>query len=334
MQFGLSLPNNYGVDDIQGLLALAPAAERLGYESVWVSEHLFHTAYVLQRLGSKPYYEPLTVLSAVAAMTATIRLGASVPVLPYHNPIRLAKTVATLDAISTGRVILGVGVGVIEEEFTAPGSPYKERGAYSDESLAIMQALWTQEDPQFAGTYYAFNGMKFSPKPVQQPHPPIWIGGSSRAAIRRAARLGDGWHPMRQSPDAVRRAAGELRQQASDPGRDASRIVVSVRGELDFAKTAGASAAEPWAFYGTATEIIDSIQAYQQAGASHVVLSMHTDEVNKIQDMMERFGAAGHAGIYHLKVPCGTDRQHPFTRHRPAVRPGDGRRVDQWAIRP
>jgi probable F420-dependent oxidoreductase len=195
MQFGISLPNNYGVDDIQSLLALAPAAERLGYDSVWVSEHLFHTAYVLQRLGNKPYYEPLTVLSAVAAMTQTIRLGTSVLVLPYHNPIRLAKTVATLDAISAGRVILGVGVGVIEEEFTALGSPYKERGAYSDEALAIMQTLWMQEDPQFAGTYYTFNGMKFSPKPVQQPHPPIWIGGSSHAALRRVARLGDGWHP-------------------------------------------------------------------------------------------------------------------------------------------
>jgi probable F420-dependent oxidoreductase len=289
MQFGISLPNNYGVEDVQSLLALAPAAERLGYDSVWVSEHLFHTEYVLQRLGSKPYYEPLTVLSAVAAITQTIRLGTSVLVLPYHNPIRLAKIVATLDAISTGRVILGVGAGVIEEEFTALGSPYKERGAFSDESLAIMQALWTQGDPQFAGTYYTFSGMKFSPKPVQRPHPPIWIGGSSRAAIRRAARLGDGWHPIRQSPDAVRRAVAELRRQASDLGRDASRIAVSVRGELDFAKTAGAAAAEPCAFYGTAAEITRSIRGYQQAGASHVVLSMNRDEVNKIHDMMERF---------------------------------------------
>lgn len=288
MQFGVSLPNNYGVDDIQSLLALAPAAERLGYDSVWVSEHLFHTAYVLQRLGNRPYYEPLTVLSAVAAMTKTIRLGTSVLVLPYHNPIRLAKTVATLDAISAGRVILGVGVGVIEEEFTALGSPYKERGAYSDETLAIMQALWTQEDPQFAGTYYTFSGMKFSPKPVQQPHPPIWIGGSSRAALRRVARVGDGWQPIRQSPDAIRRGVAALRQQAGSLGRDADRITVSVRGALDFAKAAGL-ATEPCAFYGTAAEITRTIQDYQQAGANHVVLSMHTREMSKIHDMMERF---------------------------------------------
>jgi probable F420-dependent oxidoreductase len=289
MQFGISLPNNYGVDDIQSLLALAPAAERLGYDSVWVSEHLFHTAYVLQRLGNKPYYEPLTVLSAVAAMTQTIRLGTSVLVLPYHNPIRLAKTVATLDAISAGRVILGIGVGVIEEEFTALGSPYKERGAYSDEALAIMQTLWMQEDPQFAGTYYTFNGMKFSPKPVQQPHPPIWIGGSSHAALRRVARLGDGWHPIRQSPDALRQAVAELRQQASDLGRDVSQITVSIRGELDFSKNAATTAAEPCTFHGSAAEIIQSIQDYQQAGANHVVLSMHTNDVNKIRDMLERF---------------------------------------------
>ena len=224
MQFGVSLPNNYGVEDVQALLQLAPAAERLGYDSVWVSEHLLHTAYVRQRLGTKPYYEPLTILSAVAAMTQTIRLGTSVLVLPYHNPVRLAKTVATLDAISAGRVTLGVGVGVIEEEFTALGSPYKERGAYTDESIAVMQALWTQEEPQVAGTYFTFHGMTFSPKPVQRPYPPIWIGGSSRAAIRRAARVGDGWQPIRLSPEALHRGVENLRQHAAELGRDVSNL--------------------------------------------------------------------------------------------------------------
>lgn len=290
MKFGVSLPNNYGVEDIQALLQLAPLAEQLGYDSVWTSEHLFHSEYVLQRLGNKPYYEPLTILSAVATMTQTIRLGTSVLVLPYHNPIRLAKTVATLDVISNGRVIVGVGVGVIEEEFTALGSAYKERGAYSDETIAILKELWTREDPQFAGTYYTFHGMKFSPKPVQQPYPPIWIGGASRPAIRRAARVGDGWHPIRQSPDDLRHSLTELRQLAADAGRDASGMPVSIRGELDFLSSPGqAAASDPYSFCGTADEIIETLQAYEQAGATHIVLAVNTSDAAKIRETIERF---------------------------------------------
>ncbi len=290
MKFGVSLPNNYGVEDVQALLQLAPLAERLGYDSVWTSEHLFHSEYVLKRLGNKPYYEPLTILSAVATMTQTIRLGTSVLVLPYHNPIRLAKTVATLDAISNGRVIMGVGVGVIEEEFTALGSPYKERGAYSDETIAILKELWTQEDPQFAGTYYTFNGMKFSPKPTQRPHPPIWIGGSSRPAIRRAARVGDGWHPIRQSPDDLRQSLVNLRQLAADASRDVSGMPISIRGELDFLPTPGqAAASDPYSFCGTANEIIETLQAYDEAGATHIVLAVNTNDAAKISETIERF---------------------------------------------
>ena len=290
MQCGISLPNNYGVEDVQALLQLAPAAERLGYDSVWVSEHLLHTSYVRQRLGTKPYYEPLTILSAVAAMTQTIRLGTSVLVLPYHNPIRLAKTVATLDAISAGRVILGVGVGVIEEEFNALGSPYKERGAYTDESIAIMQTLWTEEEPQVAGTYFTFHGMAFSPKPVQRPYPPIWIGGSSRAAIRRAARVGDGWHPIRLSPDELSRKLEDLRHHAAELGRDVSHLAVSVRGELNFTSAPGQAAAhDPSSFSGTAEEITRNIQAYERAGTTHIVLSMNTGDAGQVRLFMERF---------------------------------------------
>lgn len=290
MKVGVSLPNNYGVEDVHALLQLAPLAEQLGYDSVWTSEHLFHSEYVLQRLGNKPYYEPLTIFTAVATMTQTVRLGTSVLVLPYHNPIRLAKTVATLDAISNGRVIVGIGVGVIEEEFTALGSPYKERGAYSDETIAILKELWTQEDPQFAGTYYTFNGMKFSPKPVQTPYPPIWIGGASRPAIRRAAQVGDGWHPIRQSPEDLRSSLATLRQLAADAGRDVSNMPVSIRGELDFLSSPGQPAThDPYSFCGTTEEIIDTLQAYEQAGATHIVLAVNTGDTGKIRETIERF---------------------------------------------
>ena len=119
MKFGFSLSNNQGIDDVQAIVRLAIRAEELGFDSVWASDHVFNVSYVFERIGDKPYYDPLTILSYVAAVTTRIRLGTSVLVLPYHHPMRLAKAAATLDVLSGGRLILGVGVGVIEQEFSA-----------------------------------------------------------------------------------------------------------------------------------------------------------------------------------------------------------------------
>ena len=193
MKVGFSLANNQGIEDIQALLRMAVRAEELGFESVWASDHVFNAGHVFERIGDKPYYEPLAVLSYVAATTKKVLLGTSVLVLPYHNPINLAKTAATLDVMSGGRLVLGVGVGAVENEMEAMGSPFAERGAITDESIAIMKELWTQQDPSFQGRFHSFSGMKFSPKPVQKPHIPLVIGGSSRVAIRRAASRGTSW---------------------------------------------------------------------------------------------------------------------------------------------
>ena len=211
MRIGFSLLNNWGIEDVQALVGLASRADELGFDSVWVHDHVFNVGHVFDRIGGKPYYEPLTLLSFVAARTKRVRLGTSVLVLPYHNPIRLAKTAATLDVLSGGRLILGVGVGAIEKEIEALGSPFKERGAVTDEAIAVMRTLWTEEDPSFNGKYSRFAGMKFSPKPLQKPSIPVVIGGVSRAAIRRAARTGDGWQPLGLSPDAMRPGIALLR---------------------------------------------------------------------------------------------------------------------------
>src|SRR5438128_12175503 len=154
MRIGCSLLNNQGIEDVQALVDLAVRAEERGFDSVWVHDHVFNVGHVFDRIGGKPYYEPLTLLSFVAARTRRVRLGTSVLVLPYHNPIRLAKTAATLDVLSGGRLTLAVGVGGVEPESNAMGSPYAERGAITDEALAVMKALWTQDVPRFAGTGY------------------------------------------------------------------------------------------------------------------------------------------------------------------------------------
>src|SRR6266508_4278874 len=211
MRIGFSLLNNWGIEDAQALVGLASRAEELGFDSVWVHDHVFNVGHVFDRIGGKPYYEPLTLLSFVAARTTRVRLGTSVLVLPYHNPIRLAKTAATLDVLSGGRVILGVGVGAIEQEMHAMGTSFAERGAFSDEAIAVMRTLWGEEDPRYDGKYSRFADMKFSPKPLQKPAIPIVIGGVRRAAIRRAARLGDGWQPLGLSPEALGQGIALLR---------------------------------------------------------------------------------------------------------------------------
>jgi probable F420-dependent oxidoreductase len=228
MKFGVSLSNNQGIEDVQAIVRLATRAEALGFDSVWASDHVFNVSYVYERIGDRPYYDPLTLLSYIAAVTERISLGTSVLVLPYHHPMRLTKTAATLDVMSGGRLILGVGVGVIEQELNAVGSPYEQRGAITDETIDIMRALWIQADPSHQGKRYQFSGMKFSPKPVQKPHIPLLIGGVSRAAIRRAARVGNGWHPTALPPEALRERLTYLEAQAQAAGRAMSDIPVSM----------------------------------------------------------------------------------------------------------
>jgi probable F420-dependent oxidoreductase len=270
MRLGFSLLNNQGIDDVHALVELAVRAEELGLDSVWVHDHVFNVGHVLDRIGGRPYYEPLALLGFVAARTERVRLGTSVLVLPYHNAVRLAKTAATLDLLSRGRLVMGVGVGLIEQEVRAMGSPFAERGALTDEAIAVMRTLWTQDEPSFDGHYHRFHGMKFSPKPAQKPAIPIVIGGVSRAVIRRAARLGDGWHPLGMSPEALAEAMAALRAAARTAGRDPAQIPVSI------AMTLGPSTPRRAALGQNTPEIVRNARAYAALGVETLVISAGT----------------------------------------------------------
>ena len=280
MRIGFSLLNNWGFDDPQPLVDLACRAEELGIDSVWAHDHVFNVGHVFDRIGGKPYYEPLTLLGFVAGRTQRVRLGTSVLVLPYHNAVRLAKTAATLDALSGGRLVMGVGVGLIEKEMRAMGSPYAERGAFTDESIAVMRALWAQDDPKFDGKYYQFDGMKFSPKPKQKPIPVV-IGGVSRAAIRRAARLGDGWQPLGLAPEALEEGIAQLRAEAQACGRDASKIPVSI------AMSLAAARAGRHALGTKPAEIIKNAKAYASLGVETLIISANTSEPREARSALE-----------------------------------------------
>ncbi len=287
MEFGICIPNHWGLEDVHDVFKVATRAEELGFDSVWVSEHVFNVSYVHERIGARPYYEPLTVLTYVAAITSRVGLGTSVLVLPYHNPIRLAKIAATLDVISGGRLILGVGVGVIEEELDAMGSPFSERGSISDESIAVMKALWTEEEPSHRGKYHRFSGMGFAPKPRQKPHIPLLIGGASHAAIRRVVRSGDGWHPSNLAPETLEEGIGYLRRRALAAGRDPSRIPVSIRLELE-APGGHTSTTHPRYSLGTEPEeIVRNSRRFEELGVTRIVLAPNTGDVGTLLATMK-----------------------------------------------
>ena len=289
MKFGVTVPNNWGIENAKEALSFGPLAEELGYDSVWVMDHLFNNGYIRERLDDKPYYHPLATLSYLAATTERVLLGTSVLVLPYHNPVELAKYTATLDQMSDGRVTLGVGVGAMTEEFAALGIPMSERGALTNECIRVMKELWTNQAPSYHSSRWNFDDLRFSPKPVQQPHIPLWIGGASPGALRRAARLGDGWHPSGLTPEeyAVRRQ--QVRELAERAGRDPDSLTMSARVEVE--ATGGPSSdrtANRARIPGNDLEqAAITIAAYRDAGVEHLVLALNTGEVGRIRSLME-----------------------------------------------
>jgi probable F420-dependent oxidoreductase len=304
MEFGFSLPSRGQAATMQNMRLLAQHVEALGLDSVWVSDHIivprqidsFYPYDPEGRFPSAPdqdYYEPLTTLAFLAASTARVRLGTSVLILPYRNALLTAKMVSTLDALSGGRVILGIGVGWMEEEFDALGlDTFHQRGEVSDEYIQVFRTLWTSAQPGFAGKYVRFADIGFAPKPTRQPHPPIWIGGHTPPAIRRAARLGDGWHPIglrapaSLTPHEMREAVARLRDEASQAGRNPQDITISFRAPLAFDNDGGASR-QP--LTGSPAAIQDDIGRYADCGVSHMVFDIMTADVAEMQRVMERF---------------------------------------------
>ncbi|MEE8302755.1 MAG: LLM class F420-dependent oxidoreductase [Candidatus Tectomicrobia bacterium] len=289
MKFGVTIPNNWGIDDPQQVLALGPIAEDLGYDSIWVMDHLFNAGHIRQRLGDKPYYHPLAMLSYLSATTQHVSLGTSVLVLPYRNPVELAKYAATLDQMSGGRVILGVGVGAMVEEFEALGVSMRQRGALTDECIAIMKELWTSADPSYQSAKWNFSDLKFAPKPRQTPHMPLWIGGSSQGALKRTASVGDGWHPTGMSPEQFDEGRQEVRRLAAAAGRDPESITMSIRVEVEVHGGPSSQRAQSRTrLPGHDLEkMIDDIGAYEQAGVAHILLALNAGDVPAITTLMQ-----------------------------------------------
>jgi probable F420-dependent oxidoreductase len=233
MRIGIHLPQ-IGSPTPEELARVARLAEERGYTTLWVSDHLLLPAGG----GTVPaleILEPVTTLAYVAALTRTIKLATSVIVLPYRNPIHLAKELATLDRLCGGRLILGAASGWLESEFRALGAPYERRGPFTDEAIRLMRALWAEPVPSFRGEFHRVEAMRFGPRPAAG-RIPIWIGGISRRAVRRAVELGDGWHGTRMRPEQMAERIGWLREIAARNGRSLDGFALTHRVYIGFAE--------------------------------------------------------------------------------------------------
>ncbi len=266
MHFGVGLPHFRQLASTEAITTVAQQAEVLGFDSVWVSDHIVVPRSAIPRFG-EVFFEPFTTLAYVAGKTQRIRLGTSVIILPYRNPLFMAKALATLDVLSGGRLIVGGGVGWLAEEFEALGIPFKERGARSDEALRVMRALWTEAEPKFEGRFFRFAGIKAEPKPLQKPHPPIWIGGASPATFRRAVEFADAWHPSHRPIEEIAAGAKTLKELAVARGRDPRNLAIIARAPLRVVTDGGVPEPRPL-LVGSPEQILEGIRAYQTAGVT------------------------------------------------------------------
>jgi probable F420-dependent oxidoreductase len=302
MDFGLHLPASSPTVTAGELVRFTQRAEALGFYCLTVADHVIvpkdiSVPYPYTVDGKYPgagyHLETLITMGFLAGATERIRFVTSVMILPYRNPIVTAKMLASLDVLSGGRVIVGAGVGWMKEEFeTLRAEPFAERGKVTDEYIAAFRELWTSDRPRFSGRYCSFSDIVFMPKPVQKPSIPIWIGGHSRQAIRRAARLGDGWHPIGGvptiplEPEDIERDMTLLREDAEKAGRDPTRIRVALKGSL-FDREKQIAPGKRRRFIGSAEEIACDIRDYRAAGVDIMIFDVRRPGINETLERME-----------------------------------------------
>ncbi len=230
MRFGLFGINFGACADPEVQRRVVLAAEEVGFESVWTGEHvaLPIEGNPVATPAETPFLDSVVALTRVATLTRRLRLGTGILVLPHHNPILVAKTLASLDVLSGGRVIAGFAAGYAEPEFRALGVAFDRRGAITDEYLRAIRSLWTDAVPAFEGRHARFAGIRFEPKPVQRPHPPIVIGGTAPPALRRAAREGDGWYGFALTVEKTAPIVAELMRLRRDLGRRDAPFEISL----------------------------------------------------------------------------------------------------------
>ena len=285
MDLGCHLPNQGTLATREALLTFAREAEARDVASLWVSDHVVfprnqsghYPGGRFPHPPDTPYLEPVTLLAAAAMCTQKARLGASVFILGHRRPVVMAKMLTTIDALSQGRLICGFGVGWWKEEFDALGIDFLRRGRQGDEMLRLFKELWTKDRPDFQGEFFTVRDIGFAPKPVQRPHPPLWIGGDSPGAFRRVVAHGDGWHATSKTPEQVQEALGRLRAVADAAGRSMDTLELSIRMTL-----------RPELLAGNAQAAIDQLAGYKRLGLTHVALDFRRPTLAEMLEVLDR----------------------------------------------
>jgi probable F420-dependent oxidoreductase len=286
MRVGVSLPT-VGLDHgAELLLPVVEAAERLGFDSVWATDHVLmpyerQSRYPYQQSGTEiamtpgmQWLEPLSVLAFAAARSQRVRLGTSVLVLPYRNPVLLANEAATLHLLSGDRLILGVGAGWMREEFEALGLDAGARGARTDEGIEVLRTLWREDPASFEGEFSRFRDIVLAVTP-REPAPPIWVGGNTRPSLRRALRLGDGWHGFEVFPEQMGEVTGTLAELGEELGRDPAELELSVvRGMVPPGREEESFVPGRRNLGDSAAGMVEELGAYAEAGVSLVVVQI------------------------------------------------------------
>ena len=290
MQVGVWIPNCRHLATPENIRSAAVRAEELGYDSVWVSDHVVVPHANVVNFG-ETIFDPLVTLAMIAGATRRVRLGTTVLIVPYRNAVVTAKMVSSLDALSGGRVVLGIGAGWVAAESAMLGVPFVERGAMTDEHLDAMRELWTSAAPSFSGKYTQFSGLVFEPKPVQKPHPPIWVGGHSRAALRRAVEVGAAWHPINRPAAELRAGVAELARLSREGGR-AVAPALTLRNDL---RVTAAGEASPVSTHGgrvlagEPARLVEEIAELRACGVEHLVLEFLAADSRELDGQMTAF---------------------------------------------
>jgi probable F420-dependent oxidoreductase len=279
------------------LLGFARRMEALGYDSLWASDHVIvphriESRYPYSATGVFPlppeagFLEPLTALAMVAAVTERVALGTTVLVLPHRHPVLAAKSLATLDHLSNGRVILGAGVGWMREEIELLGAPFDRRGAWSDEAIRVMRACWRDERTSHRGEFFTVDDVGVFPKPARGDIP-VWIGGHTPRALRRVVALGDGWHAAFTPADALERDLALLREECARQTRSFDALTISLRVGLSLRREPLGADRRP--AQGSAEQVAADLRRYAALGVSTVLLESRARDLDDMVSIFETF---------------------------------------------
>jgi probable F420-dependent oxidoreductase len=297
------------VSDPAALLQVLTEGERMGFDYTTLSDHIvspvsiettypYNAAGKLSPVAAGGRHELLTAIAFFAAKTSRLRFVTAVMVVPYRPPILTAKILSTIDSLSGGRLTVGVGTGWMKDEFDAIAAPdFRARGDVTDDYIEVMKTLWTDEEPKYEGDHARVSGITFAPKPAQTPHPPLWVGGLSNRAMRRAARLGDAWYPVPtdqarplDSLPRMREGIARMRAMTAEAGRDPESVTVAVRGhEFGEGLPPTASDGERRLFSGTASEIARDLAAARDLGVTSIDFRFTRQDVGQALEDMATF---------------------------------------------